>query len=176
MLRVPAAKLRQSGWRLANNGFGSFGAVMRHPDKDYVVKLFSAEDRAYEAFVELAMANPNPHFPRFPGGILREWRDFRVVRIEPLKPIWSADILKFSHLTDLYITSRRDGPDDPAWENIQRARAYVDQQGPHLRQACDLIADHLIGRFNLDLDTRNNVMLRDGTLVFSDPVAVPLAE
>lgn len=155
--------LYKRGWRPVDNAAHAYGVVMRKAKTPYVVKLFSTEDRAYEAFVRLAREHPNPHFPQFRSNVKRVTGRCHLVAIEPLTPASSPAMFKFCHLTALYMENR----DDPG----PAALACV-SASPHLKEACDLIADHLLTRFNLDLEVGNNVMLRGETFVFSDPVAI----
>ena len=169
MLSELVAKLRKSGWRLVNNGASKFGAVLRNLAKEYLIKFYSSADRAYTAFVDLAKANPNPRFPRF-YNVLQQWRDFDLVCVEQLS-LPKSSTMRFCHLTDLYMYTKDDRLADPAWQNIQTARAYVEQRGPDLKQACHLIAIHLLGTFDLDLEAKNNVLIRGDIFVFADPAA-----
>ena len=176
-LRGPAASLRKNGYRLVPNGAGQFSAVFRKTGQGTLVKLFLAEDRAYSSFVALAKANPNPHFPVFTGNIVQATPIFSAIRVEPLTANKTVAMTKFCHLTGLYMETVNEEP-DPKFQNspfgVQAARTMVTQHSPHLKQACDLIATKLLDRFNLDLETRNNVMMRGETFVFSDPVALAL--
>jgi hypothetical protein len=171
-LAKPIASLRRHGYRLVTQGVGEFGAVLAKPGRDDVVKLFLSKDRAYRAFIELAQAHPNAHFPRFPGNILRATSDYNVVRVERLTPNRSVAMTKFCHLTALYMETINEQPEAGlAGASVRQAREYVGSSD--MKAACDLLAG-LLTTYNLDLDTRNNVMMRGNTFVFSDPVAVAL--
>jgi len=168
-LRLAIANLKKDGWKMLGNG--TFGAVMEKDGLDWVLKLFRSDDAAYIAFVHLAQAHPNPHFPVFTRNILSRGR-LSVVRVEKLAPCKTYHVTKFGHLTGLYMETTDDPPDDV---NLQKCRDFV-KATPALQQACDLIAGNLLGRFNLDIETENNVMMRGDTFVFSDPVNIALPE
>lgn len=161
-LTASISNLKKKGWKLI--GRGMFGAVMEHYDRPWVLKLFSNNDTAYHEFVNLAQAHPNPHFPTFTGDILRTTRGFSVVRVEKL--MHAQSYMKFAHLTGLYMETI----DEPLSIGVEKCREYVEAV-PSLKIACELIARNLLERFNLDLETKDNVMLRKETFVFSDPVA-----
>lgn len=61
---------------LENHGFeflgcGAEGAVAKHPNKPYVLKIFYSDSR-YQNFVELVQTDlSNPHFPKFSKYIKR---------------------------------------------------------------------------------------------------------
>lgn len=163
--------LKKKGWSVLRDGVGKFGVVLHHRDKDYVIKLFLREDTAYRAFLEMAKGNPNQHFPKIFGNIVDVTHQIAAVRLEPLSPgtrsaIKPVAMFKFCHLTGLFM-------EEFASTGVQDkdTLAYIESQSPYLKDACVLMATKLLSRFNLDLETKNNVMLRGSTFVYSDPVA-----
>lgn len=151
-------------------GSGAFGRVFRKPGSPHVVKLFSALDTSYLAFIALAQTHPSPHFPKFIGKVVRVTDDYYAVRTEPLTP-YRGD----STLIDRYIRYR-----DAKWEDPQglTAMQFDDavefmEEHPTLRVACDLLKDHLLTNPEFRTDLHNgNIMMRGSTMVLSDPVAL----
>lgn len=161
-------------WILINAGYrhinrGANGAVYQKPGTSYVLKLFDSRDQAYLSFVELAMANPNPHFPRFFGKLVPVTEDYSAVRIEFLEPCTRhAEV----HMIDQYIIKQRDrltgmngSFGDGIWEFMEA--------NPDLKQACDLIVGLLVKNKKFFCDVYlANVMMRGSTIVLSDPIGV----
>jgi hypothetical protein len=171
--------------------------VAEHPRRDYVLKIWRKGSK-YEQFVEFVKENPSsPHLPRFsrymrpvPG------TNYLYVRMEKLKPI-SLEQLKISYgaeLLFLYVLGRQHGVRTLVGEPLEFARQQVDDRGINITKTVDLIDDlsdvwktfghpdaswmqvakELIenarGQNLIGLDLwEDNFMLRNSTLVISDP-------
>jgi hypothetical protein len=158
--------LRDSGYRRLASG--SFGAVYQKEGGAYVLKVFSALDKAYHAFVELAKTNQdNPHFPKIFGKVVKVTPDYHAVRMEPLEPYKNDP-----HTLSIYMNYRDQihqfSPQTFTRMSFEDALENFHDQ-PALKQACDLIVDHL-SAFTLDIK-QDNIMVRGKTLVFVDPVS-----
>ena len=130
-------------------GKGAFASVYEKPGRPYVIKLFSKEDDAYRAFIDLARKHPNKHFPKFFGKLI-QFPDFYGIRMEKLAPYTGNS----RYIRD-YILFGEDDTEEIMYH-------------PELAEACDLITT-LLGKYNLDIKD-NNIMQRGNTLVFIDPV------
>lgn len=99
---TPAEILKKYGWDFINNGV--FGAVAKHPNKDYVLKLFR-DDSGYLEFVEFALHYQNVHLPR----ISKEARkipgtDYYYVRMEELTPVSGSELASTYFPEIIYLT------------------------------------------------------------------------
>lgn len=86
-------------------GMGSFGAVYQKPGASYVLKLFDSADVGYQQYIALAQKNPNPHFPKFFGKMIKVTEDYYAVRMERLEQAseaYSKEIM----LIDEYVTAK----------------------------------------------------------------------
>jgi hypothetical protein len=94
---------------LENHGFeflgnGAEGAVAKHPNKQYVLKIFYS-DSQYQNFVQLVQANSsNQHFPKFSRYIKQiPGTKFSYVRMEQLTPCTAAYLVQ-SHFKEILYT------------------------------------------------------------------------
>jgi len=146
-------------------GKGTWGEVYSKPNDPYVLKLFHPGDKAYTAFMRLAMQHQdNPHFPKFKGKMIKVTDDYSAVRIEKLEPMRDRKITQA--LSDYIETLAGEEYSDYSKRLIWPLRF----KNPKLKEACNLIAGLIGDRFGLDLEGTGNIMSRDGTLVFIDPI------
>lgn len=150
-------------------GDGAFGVVYQKPGTSYVLKVFSATDRAYLAFVKLVMDNPNPHFPKFIGKIVKVTNDYYAIRMEPLQK-WQSYNETFTRLIRGYIETGA-FPNPEIIPAAVKGQEYLDQH-PEFKVACDLIRGIARANPNFKVDLHGeNVMQRGDTLVIIDPLA-----
>lgn len=171
-MKDATAVLKKAGYeqQAANDAPGSQGSVWQKPGAPYVLKIFSAGDKAYQAFVQLAMRHQdNPHFPKFFGKMIKVTPKYYAVRIEPLTPYKYNSTLMYRY-TKLrnYMAG---GGVDP---NSMSAMEYDDcmeflEEYPKLKEALDLIIDGLLDVFDNDIANKN-IMMRGKTIVITDPV------
>lgn len=159
-------------------GSGQTGDVFKKPGSNYVLKLFTADDDPYLAFVKLAQENPNPHFPKFVGKLIRVTSGYYAIRMEQLTHDANPNHIK---LVEWYVDKRAEfgyASDEKMTANnklliqtMNEVNKMFEEQ-PRLREACDLIAYELIrgDGFYSDLH-KGNIMSRGSTLVISDPVS-----
>lgn len=163
--------LRRAGWELA--GWGSYADVYENPDKPYVLKLFSCNDAAYRAFLQMIKEHPNVHFPRIKGNFIRVNDRYYAVRMERLHPL-REDVSPIIEYVRYRLMSKEIDMTNLSTEQQEVLDSIIADIGKYpdtLRDACDLIVNKLIPPWSNDLN-RTNVMKRDdGTLVFTDPVA-----
>lgn len=152
-------------------GDGSNGTVFQKPGSPYVLKTFSDDDDAYLAFVAMVKANPNPHFPKFKGKLIHVNNFYYAIRMEALTPVPDSD--DSIDFIVFYIQSiDRDLNQYPNMkEKCEAAIKWMDDH-PDMKHACDLIYGLLKSnpRFRSDLKI-DNLMLRQNTIVFIDPIA-----
>ena len=160
--------LRKAGYRIL--GTGVFGAVFGKPDANHVLKLFSATDKAYIDFVNLVRENPNPHFPRFKGKLMKITDEYYAIQMEKLTPIYGPEGVELAQLMNNY--SRGAGHQGMKYQTktevIEKMRKLEKTQ-PGIRRACLLIAKRIPSR-RIDIHDEN-IMMREQTVVITDPVA-----
>ena len=146
-------------------GSGSFAEVFYKPNSnsDYVLKLFKSMDTGYMAFIKLAQATKNIHFPIFRGKMMKITKHYYAIRIERLSEMpFNDESTKISDLILGYV----EFPKDPTF--IERMRKLEKTQ-PGIIEACDIL------RMTMDrLDIQNdlhagNMMMRGKTIVITDP-------
>lgn len=142
--------LMQAGYR--SLGYGAYGGVFQKPGANYVLKIFRNCDRAYMDFVKLAVANPNPHFPKFYGKLVRINSKYSAIRMECLDFVVKND-----------------------WRRIKTYLVLDDDDGADIDRdmliACDLIKEYLLPKYTIDIKG-SNVMYRGLTPVITDPVSM----
>ncbi len=184
--------VEKHGWSLVGRGLEA--VVVKHPQKPYVLRVFST-DTPYVDFVKMVQAHQsNPHFPRFsryvrpiPG------TEMSYVRMEILDPVRNVLRTHLPELAYLYIQSTSMG--------LEFHDVFAPTVGAHLRElsrgsifdkeiqktlwekigtpsdswkrAVDLLLElYQKGtRWQSELDMHPaNFMLRGHTLVISDPL------
>ena len=144
--------LNNAGYRLI--GQGGQGDVYQKPGKDYVLKIFSSRDYAYQDFLKLVMEHENIHFPAVKGKLVKVTNSIYAVRLEPLTPCTSKTAI--------------DNIRAYLYQNMDARQKLWFEDKNDLAEALDLI------RFNLtdhgfDIHSEN-VMMRGNDLVIIDPV------
>lgn len=157
-------------------GDGNWSQVYRKANESYVLKLFSSTDYAYLAFLALVKNHPNIHFPTVIGKLIKVTENYYAVRLEPLENVNSTadqfvkvarDYIRGIDLNEFIDGVRMIDADNPHWQDIIKARDFMENHS-EIKKACDLIGT-LLPRFRLDMH-RDNVMLRNTTFVFTDPI------
>jgi hypothetical protein len=182
------------GWHIV--GQGDEAVVVGHPEKPYVLRIFS-KDTPYVDWVNLVQAHQaNPHFPKFSRYIRTiPGTEINYVRMEILMPITQNQLMKeyLPELAYLYIQTTLLGLEfhvkfaptvgvylrelsrgsifdkqiqKELWEKIGKPDSFW-------TQAIDLLLSlHQNGtKWPADLDMHHgNFMLRGNILVISDPL------
>jgi hypothetical protein len=152
-------------------GDGAFASVYAREGDPFVLKLFDNIDTAFPAFVALAMAHQaNLHFPRYRGRLMRVAPGYSAVRMERLTPYHydSSMIGRYMrHRDHLPPPGQRD-PNSYTQMQWEDAEEFMEGE-PTLKEACDLIIDHLGTQYRIDISD-NNLMMRGRTVVIIDPV------
>lgn len=172
---------------MRDNGFtalgaGAFGTVWTHPRLPYVLKVFSADDRAYIDWIMYARQHKdNPHMPRFISPRLtRINANVVAVRMEKLDPIEGGGRKVTYESAQLIQMTKLSGFDLPS--QVVEALGYMSDQG-NLQRYCQryapqwLAALDLVKQFvdttgyGLDMHDKNVMDRGQFTLVITDPVA-----
>lgn len=148
-------------------GDGSYASVFGRPDKNYVLKLFDAEDKAYVAFYNLVKNQNNKHFPKFKGQMMRIAAEYYAVRMERLQPMPKRLYGYSSYIIAYTIEDYVEG-DTASAEQIDIIKVLREKQ-PDFLPACEYVKENLKGQYYLDFHT-NNMMMRNETIVITDPV------
>lgn len=151
------ALLRGAGY--VRLGKGMFGAVYEKPGNAYVLKVFSARDKAYLEFISLAQSHrDNPHFPKFLSKVIRVTKDYYAIKMERLTPFNPHKVGDYAYALFDYI---QDGVDDGE---------LADQS--ELKAACDLVRKSLLSHYLFD-HKDESFMMRGNTVVIADAVLDP---
>jgi hypothetical protein len=166
------AILEKAGYKLI--GAGWYADVYAKPDADHILKLFSVTDTAYPKFVNMTIQNPNIHFPKFKGKMMKVNEHYYAIRMEKLTSFGKTmDILgEIEDYIAGYANYGKSWPEtDVRGKEVTEEMAQLEKTQPGITKACDLIS-HLIksGVAGIDLHP-GNLMMRGDTVVFTDPVA-----
>lgn len=158
--------LFKAGYKRLDNNDAAYAQVYAKPGAAYVIKLFKSHDTAYMAFVDLARANKNIHFPVFKGKMIRVTDQYHAIRIERLTPVLSipevGNARTVADIMDNYMIA-------PPDEHREQQMDMIEKSQPGIKAACDLIANKLLPTYELDLHSFN-IMMRGNVLVITDPV------
>ena len=171
--------LKKEGYKPVGNGM--YANVYAKPGDDYVLKLFKAKDEAYKQFVNMAVNNPNEHFPTFKGILTKVTDEYYAIRMEKLEPLNMgydyANSVELSRVLTAYIynytsSSRvRLAPTAEKTkyrETMSRLIDELEEKQPGIKKACELVTSILSGN-RLDLHP-GNIMMRGPVVVITDPV------
>jgi hypothetical protein len=151
-------------------GSGCFADVYHKEGASYVLKLFVPADKAYLDYIKLVQANPNEHFPKFVGKLIRVTPDYYAIRTELLEPfIYDKETEKKIDMIGGYLYFSKIPPTRPEKiETFKIIQKWMNKNSS-LKDACDLIAKRLLKKYHEDVSA-NNIMLRGNTIVLTDPV------
>jgi hypothetical protein len=174
MVRAEYLLLR-AGYKRTGEGY--FAKVYGRADADHVLKLFKARDTAYMAFVNMVIKNPNPHFPKFKGKMMRVTDDYYAIRMERLEPMPDktelGDSMSIAIKIERYMIYRNDPDSASSPEAIADTENFMqilESSQPRIRRACDLVVDKLVPTYLLDLHSAN-IMQRGAVMVLTDPIS-----
>ena len=158
--------LRRAGYKQL--GSGTFAYVYAKQDAPNCLKLFVAKDTAYIEFINLAMSNPNPHFPKFKGKLMKITNHYYAIQMERLSPIDYVEMRTMmyaidNYTSDIYYSGKAS---DASLANMEE----VEKKQPGITKACEAIATTITRGRSLDMH-RGNFMMRGNVLVITDPVA-----
>jgi len=139
------------------------------------LKIFQSRDKAYIDFIKMVLANPNIHFPKFRGRLIKINNFYYAVRMEKLKTTRST---KISGIIDEYLRYGRDMLEygEERKKQIERYETYKNilkyfEKEPELKKACDIIISNLFPKYYNDVHD-SNIMKRGSTIVLTDPVCI----
>jgi hypothetical protein len=156
------AELAKLGW--SRIGSGTYGLVYRHPQKNYVLKVF-AEDYNYLDWLNYVQQNQtNPHVPRLYGKP-RKIGNMYAIRMEILTPLTIATLKKYiDPSADLDSIPNTVGAYESYVFGDDNNLQWIETKFPKLHDA--LMAAYSIGD---DLHENENIMQRGSTIVLIDP-------
>ena len=154
-------------------GAGWYADVYAKPDADHILKLFSVTDTAYPKFVNMTIQNPNIHFPKFKGKMMKVNEHYYAVRMEKLTSFGKTmDIVgEIEDYIAGYANYGKSWPEtDVRGKEVTEEMAQLEKTQPGITKACDLISKLIrSGLVGIDLHP-GNLMMRGDTIVFTDPV------
>jgi hypothetical protein len=165
----------EAGYRLYNAGYqplgsGLYARVYQKPGAKYVLKMFRSDDLCYPNYVRMVKQHQdNPHFPKIFGRLVRVTSEYYAVRTEHLE--WGYT--KLDQPVRAFIANYAYRPSPEEQVALAQRYAQVIQQYPRLEEACKLIltvSPEGKDECNVDIHSEN-VMLRDGFPVFTDPLS-----
>ena len=164
--------LRKAGYERIDSGF--FANVYAKPGADHVLKLFKSRDKAYPAFVNMTIQNPNIHFPKFKGKMMKITDEYYAIRMEKLQRYDATNKILLDMIKNYiygYATYGRSYSDNIRGQEVIKDIDQVEIRQPGIKKACELIADMIAnGNVGLDLHSKN-LMMRGNIIVFTDPVS-----
>ena len=162
-------------------GFGGYASVWEHPNLDYVLKTFSPSDKAYLAWVSICTQHRgNPYLPKFVSTKpIKLPTGNYAIRMERLQRGTDAtvdlanEIQKFIVLTALQGRNKSFNTKwemkkaiDYEWEKLQ---SYANDT--NFLDAVWLIYQAVLSSYGHPDIIPNNIMMRDNTIVFTDPLS-----
>lgn len=136
-------------------GSGMHASVFVRDDYPWILKVFSLEDKAYQAWIEFSKARPNnPFVPRFKGNIKKFNDSVAVIRVEKLQPI-TYRTKNYRHLEAVMWSF----PTTEDW-------AVFKDHRDDLKEIIQFMKS-----YSNDVDTPNVMQRDNGQLVLIDPVA-----
>lgn len=146
-------------------GTGSYGSAYINPKYPWVFKIFS-HDPGYMTYIKYVKHNQNnPHVPKIRGGLIKISNNVYVVRIEKLTKLSDPNLAKIiSFFQDLVV-------DGYTFDDIpqQKQDTLKPYKGLY-KIISDIWNGDSFSKFELDLATPGNIMLRGNTPVILDPV------
>jgi hypothetical protein len=163
-------ELINQGWKRL--GKGSYGLVYEHPSFPYIFKIFYDDPDYFKYFNWARQRQNNPHVPKIKGKYIKINNKTYAVRMEKLEPLSSFNsVLKQYIDPELQSKSRLDisNYDDIDKLSLYSNLKFLKENFPDLYD----IIHYVTANFPLmsqDLHG-GNIMLRDDTIVITDPVA-----
>jgi len=161
--------LKQHGYKRL--GVGSFGvAYQKRPDQ--VLKLFSSADTAYLKFIHVSKTANNPHFPKIFGNPIRINETYYGIKTEMLETIDLTVAYNVSSSIRKYIFNMQRGKQPTPETDLYKEIAPYVKNYEEFDRACKILVELINSDKDITLDVATrNIMFRNGTVVFSDPVA-----
>lgn len=185
----PAGILQKYGWNVLGSGVN--GSVAKHPNKNYVLKLFE-NDSSYIEFVKFILSYKNIHLPKIGKGAKQlPGTDYFYVTMEELTPVSDGRLMSIYFpeiiylvvqcsknqmgmndiLTDMVMDKLKHKYDSAYEIDLDQMFAELGEQPDNAWiELVDTIIDYgqSIGERYFDLHDEN-FMLRGNTLIINDP-------
>lgn len=163
-------ELVRQGWKRI--GKGAYGLVYEHPNFPYIFKIFYNDPDYFKYFNWATQHQNNPHVPKIKGKYIKINDKTYAVRMEKLEPLPSIDVAIEKYIDpDLQSKSKLNMS---YYSNIDKLSIYTNL--PFLKENFPDLYDVInYVKTNFSLMSQDfhggNVMLRDDTIVITDPVA-----
>jgi hypothetical protein len=163
--------LEKAGYKKFGEGWYAAVYAKEH-GATRVLKLFKTNDVAYLKFVNMTIQNPNIHFPKFRGKLMKITKDYYAIRMEMLTG-FGEETQQLKLIRDYiygYATYGRSYSDNMRSQEVINGIDQIEETQPGIKKACELIGD-MIANDTVELDLhKHNLMMRGKTIVFTDPV------
>lgn len=169
-----ARLLKKFGWVFEAEG--SYCKVFVKPGKPYVLKVFRTEDEAFISFINFCKQYKNKHFPIFKGNIIKITNDICAIKTEKLKFNQFVSIyngMPWDRVADnlYYYVASNVNTNKFITTGNDRIEKFL-KNYPDLKEALDLMLKNLdYYKFCNDINY-SNIMLRNKTIVITDPICV----
>ena len=173
--------LKKYGYKRLGNE-SAYGMVFHKTGENSVLKLFSKRDKAYAAFVSLAIQHKsNPHFPRFARKVFEiKGTQYDAVKTELLTESVYPTTLASDMLKLRSYNTKADFEDDiylkASWYNCteqelkDKYKKWI-EDNKELIEAFDIVKNFVAKSKGIALDIHSgNFMMRGDTVVIIDPV------
>lgn len=163
-------ELNKQGWKRI--GKGAYGIVYEHPNFSYVFKIFYNDPAYFTYFNWAKQHQSNKHVPKIKGKYIKINSKTYAVRMEKLKPFPSDDSVLEKYI-DPDLQSKNKIKID-YYRNIDKLvlftnLPYLKEYFPELYEVIGYIKNNF-SLLSQDLHS-GNIMLRNDTIVITDPVA-----
>lgn len=163
-------ELARQGWKRI--GKGAYGVVYEHPSFPYVFKIFYDDPDYFKYFNWAKQHQDNPHVPKIKGKYIKINNKTYAVRMEKLEPLTSVDTTIKKYVDpNLQAKSKLN---ISHYDNIDKLSLYsnlefLKENFPDLYDVINYV------KTNFPLISQDlhggNIMLRNDTIVITDPVA-----
>lgn len=152
-------------------GRGKYGLLFRVPGKDYVLKVYSADDSLYTKWASWCMSNPSKWVPKFRGSITKISEQLNAVRMERLDKYTGgrAGSEVMANLMVSYKMVRVIGPTSTYWKKAEAAFPGIMEDDDFAKLAA-FLEGH---RDEIDMH-EDNLMMRGNQVVIIDTLASQL--
>jgi hypothetical protein len=159
------SKLKELGWELIGKGY--YSLVYSHPKYDYVLKVFTSNNRNWLRYIQHAMKDKsNPFFPKVVGKPTKLSDTAWAIRLEKLTPLAGEK----DPIVKKYVDPKLELSDPSFWDILDpENEEFLLTYYPQLLKVLRIVDDISRSNGDDDLDV-SNVMKRGDTFVITDPI------
>lgn len=161
-------ELAKLGW--TSIGHGAFSEIYKHPSHNYILKVFSKDNRLWIEYFHYARQNQNnPHVPKIRGKLVKLSRTAYAVRMEKLEPV-SHKLIMDHYIDPAILNDLRKRSWGITLEDIfsQENEDFLEENWPQLLNLRREVWDQIAYK-NGDFDGEQ-WMARGKILVWIDPI------